>query len=112
MQGVKQPRNASDKDVIRQPLSYQVLLYNSTHSPYQGAFLLPMKKRIYTYDTYAGSNIELERKKHHTPTMQRNERVDGLRFCECCRQRKPVNSRPHVKGWKCTDCIKQSKEAA
>jgi uncharacterized paraquat-inducible protein A len=28
------------------------------------------------------------------------------RFCECCKQIKPANNKPKVKGWKCTKCQK------
>ena len=27
------------------------------------------------------------------------------RYCEHCKTIKPVNDKPHVKGWCCTDCI-------
>lgn len=31
------------------------------------------------------------------------------RFCAECRTYKPKNKRPHVKGWKCTDCVMVAK---
>jgi hypothetical protein len=34
----------------------------------------------------------------------------SLRFCETCRQEKPKNALPHVKGWQCTDCILLEKQ--
>ena len=42
--------------------------------------------------------------KKTTPPYTFRTNAHKTAFCETCQTIKPTNSKPKVKGWKCTDC--------
>ena len=38
-----------------------------------------------------------------------SQRSHADRYCEGCGEYKPVNTMPHVKGWRCDDCKSKGK---
>jgi hypothetical protein len=59
------------------------------------------------YNPHSPYEIHNEKHRSFPDTIPKTERLDGSRFCEGCRTRKPANDRPHVKGWRCDDCFKR-----
>jgi len=68
-----------------------------------------IKKRTYTYDPFRPDEINNLRQRKSTLTTALKSKKCNERYCEHCKQIKLSNGKPHVKGWKCSDC--QQKEA-
>lgn len=58
------------------------------------------KGQTYEPEHWAQRNEQLPRSLLDSLGKHRRD----YRFCDTCRTYKPKNKRPHVKGWKCTEC--------
>jgi hypothetical protein len=59
------------------------------------------------YDKFSGDWMEWQKTRGPSPGVSLPFRK---RFCESCQSKKPSNSAPAVKGWRCDDCMAKAEK--